>query len=181
LTFPFKIAILDYQIINITFIWINPMKKPFLFLCIVLFFYITGCEYFDVSDPGIKAYYDYSFSNKHVISSDDTTLTYIHNGKKEFDDYFFMIYDHKTPTIIPAEDFDNKIFVSFVKYGLYFSEITLSKSANSGEVLDLYFDTKEYSSPSCYFAVPVIVAVPNGYKKVRIMENNIFLRTLVIE
>ena len=157
------------------------MKKQLFFLCIIISFYVFGCHNNEISEPNIKVYYDYSFSNKHVISSDDTTLTYVHNGKKEFDDYFFMIYEFKTPTLIPAEDFDNRIFISFIKYGLYTSEITLSKSVANGESLDLYFNSIKHPTPSTYFAFPVIVSIPKSYTKVRITENNKFLREMKIK
>jgi hypothetical protein len=158
------------------------MKVFYLFLYCALSLSAVGCDIFvnDSSQPDVKAYYDYSIINKRVPDSPDTTFTMFHVGKANFDSYFFMIYDHKTPEVISEADFDKKVFLSFAKCGNYASEITLDKSEEKDGFLCLYFTTVKYPSPSCRFAHPVIIAM-DKYHKVKIIENNIFLRNVLIE
>jgi len=151
------------------------MKKPHFFLILLLILIITGCDEsgYDAWEPEVKIYFDYIRSTKQPIRG-DTIETRVHIGKQDFDKYFFMIWDHRNPTIIPESDFKSKIFVSYTKSGYFYQNFCLDRLEESGRTLTIYLKSTDYGAYSFLRSPPVIVSMPAIYDEVRFYINDEF-------
>lgn len=154
------------------------MKKPHFFFVLFLIILITGCDDtgYQAWEPDVKVYFDYIRSTKQPIKG-DTIETRVHIGKQDFDKYFFMIWDHRNPIIIPESDFKSKIIVSYTKTGYFYQNFNLDRIQESGKTLKVYLKSIDYGTYSFLGSPPIIVTVPPILDKVSFYVNNEFKKS----